>query len=146
MYVKIENGSVSQYPYSYYQLISDNPKTSFPDVMPDDQLDSWGVFPVTPTTAPTPAPGQIVEELTPAEIGGVWTQQWIARAATQDETDQKASDVRTQRNELLYQCDWTQLADSSVDKTAWANYRQQLRDVPQQAGFPWEVVWPTPPQ
>jgi hypothetical protein len=146
MYVKIENGSVSQYPYSYYQLISDNPKTSFPDVMPDDQLDSWGVFPVTPTTAPTPAPGQVVEELTPAEIGGVWTQQWIARAATQAETDQKASDVRVQRNDLLAACDWTQLADAPGNSLNWANYRQALRNVPQQAGFPWEVVWPTAPQ
>lgn len=145
MYAKIENNAVVQYPYSYSQLIIDNPKTSFPDVMPDERLAEWGVLPVTPTTAPTPAPGQIVEELNPAEIGGVWTQQWIARAATQAETDQQAETVRSQRNELLSACDWTQLTDAPVDSLSWANYRQALRNVPQQAGFPWEVTWPTEP-
>jgi hypothetical protein len=31
-------------------------------------------------------------------------------------------------------------------KVAWATYRQALRDVPSQAGFPWEVQWPTQPE
>lgn len=146
MYVKTENGVVTQYPYSYYQLIADNPNTSFPDSMPDNQLDSWGVFPVTEVTQPTPAPGEIVEEITPAEINGVWTQQWNVRAATQQETDSQADEVRSQRNQMLYECDWTQLSDAPVNSLDWANYRQELRDVPNQAGFPWSVVWPTPPQ
>lgn len=146
MYVKTENGVVTQYPYSYSQLIADNPGTSFPDSMPDNQLDSWGVFPVTEVTQPTPAPGEIVEEITPAEINGVWTQQWNVRAATQQETDSQADEVRSQRNRLLYECDWTQLSDAPVNSLDWANYRQELRDVPNQAGFPWSVVWPTPPQ
>lgn len=146
MYVKTENGVVTQYPYSYYQLIADNPNTSFPNSMPDNQLDSWGVFPVTEVTQPTPAPGEIVEEITPAEINGVWTQQWNVRAATQQETDSQADEVRSQRNQMLYECDWTQLSDAPVNSLDWANYRQELRDVPNQAGFPWSVVWPTPPQ
>lgn len=146
MYVKTENGVVTQYPYSYSQLIVDNPNTSFPESMPDNQLDSWGVFPVTEVAQPTPAPGEIVEEITPAEINGVWTQQWNVRAATQQETDSQADEVRSQRNRLLYECDWTQLSDAPVNSLDWANYRQELRDVPNQAGFPWSVVWPTPPQ
>lgn len=52
---------------------------------------------------------------------------------------------RLRRNELLSQCDWTQLPDSPVDKQAWADYRQLLRDISQQEQFPWEVSWPTPP-
>lgn len=146
MYVKTENGVVTQYPYSYSQLLVDNPNTSFPDSMPDNQLDSWGVFPVTEVTQPTPTPGEIVEEITPAEINGVWTQQWNVRAATQQETDSQADEVRSQRNQMLYECDWTQLSDAPVNSLDWANYRQELRDVPNQAGFPWSVVWPTPPQ
>jgi len=32
-----------------------------------------------------------------------------------------------------------------VDKAVWATYRQALRDVPTQSGFPWEVTYPTQP-
>ena len=38
--------------------------------------------------------------------------------------------IRNQRNQLLKDCDWTQIADSTADKTAWATYRQTLRDLP----------------
>jgi hypothetical protein len=58
---------------------------------------------------------------------------------------EQATNVRNQRTEMLEDCDWTQLADSTADKTAWATYRQALRDVPSQAGFPWTITWPTQP-
>ena len=38
--------------------------------------------------------------------------------------------IRSQRNQLLKDCDWTQVADCTADKTAWATYRQALRDLP----------------
>lgn len=56
-----------------------------------------------------------------------------------------SKETRIQRNELLAASDWTQVEDSPVDKQAWATYRQALRDVSKQSGFPWEVTWPTPP-
>ena len=56
-----------------------------------------------------------------------------------------ASDVRKQRDQLLAACDWTQVADAPVDQVAWAEYRQALRDVPSQEGFPMQVVWPVKP-
>lgn len=55
------------------------------------------------------------------------------------------SSIREQRNQLLKDSDWTQVADAPVDKTAWATYRQALRDVTAQEGFPFNVVFPTPP-
>lgn len=58
---------------------------------------------------------------------------------------QQATAVRADRNSRLSACDWTQLADSPADNLAWATYRQALRDVPSQAGFPWDVNWPTKP-
>ena len=58
---------------------------------------------------------------------------------------EQAKNVRTSRNDLLTKCDWTQIADSTADKPAWATYRQALRDVTVQAGFPWNVTWPTEP-
>jgi hypothetical protein len=60
----------------------------------------------------------------------------------QQETDDKAAEVRAQRNALLADCDWTQLADAPVDSQVWAAYRQALRDITDQPGFPWNIVWP----
>lgn len=59
--------------------------------------------------------------------------------------DEAAEAVREQRNINLTKSDWTQVADAPVNKQAWATYRQSLRDIPSQPGFPWEVVWPVKP-
>jgi len=53
--------------------------------------------------------------------------------------------IRTKRDSLLAESDWTQVADAPVDQTAWATYRQALRDIPTQSGFPNNVTWPTEP-
>jgi hypothetical protein len=58
---------------------------------------------------------------------------------------EQAANVRRSRTEMLKDCDWTQIADSTADKTAWATYRQALRDITTQTGFPWTITWPTQP-
>jgi hypothetical protein len=60
--------------------------------------------------------------------------------------EELAAEVRTQRDRLLAASDWTQVLDAPVDQAAWAAYRQALRDVPEQEGFPENVVWPTKPE
>lgn len=62
-------------------------------------------------------------------------------------TDEEvAAQVRMERNNLLRETDWTQLADvPQATKDLWDDYRQALRDVPQQEGFPHEIVWPEKP-
>lgn len=62
--------------------------------------------------------------------------------------EQMAADVRAKRNALLAASDYTQATDypsTYAARTAWAEYRQQLRDVTKQAGFPASVIWPVPP-
>jgi hypothetical protein len=59
---------------------------------------------------------------------------------------EQAKSVRQQRGEKLKDSDWTQVADATVDKAAWATYRQALRDVTGQEGFPWTITWPTQPE
>jgi hypothetical protein len=54
-------------------------------------------------------------------------------------------EVRAKRDRLLAASDWTQVLDAPVDQAAWAEYRQALRDVPQQEGFPTDVAWPVKP-
>jgi len=59
-----------------------------------------------------------------------------------------AKSMREQRDAKLSSSDWTQVDDSpigNVVKSQWATYRQALRDVPSQTGFPWEVTWPGVP-
>jgi len=55
--------------------------------------------------------------------------------------------IRQQRDGLLSQSDWAIIADATPkpNKEAWLNYRQALRDVPQNFSTPEAVVWPTKP-
>lgn len=83
------------------------------------------------------------------EING----QWYTKYSVADMDDEakaakdaeQAKSVREERNKKLSECDWTQVADAPVDKAVWATYRQELRDLTKQTGFPWEVTWPTQP-
>ncbi len=58
---------------------------------------------------------------------------------------EQAKNVRATRDAKLAECDWTQVADAPVDKTVWATYRQALRDITAQEGFPWTITWPDAP-
>jgi hypothetical protein len=63
--------------------------------------------------------------------------------------EQLAEQARNLRHELLSKSDWTQLTDVPLDqseKNAWTTYRQQLRDVSMQPGFPRTINWPTKPE
>jgi len=75
-----------------------------------------------------------------------------AKTAAEQEAEYKAvkdaeqaQSVRNSRTQMLKDSDWTQIADSTADKAAWATYRQALRDITAQAGFPWTIDWPTQP-
>ena len=58
---------------------------------------------------------------------------------------EQAKAQRDARNQKLKDSDWTQVADAPVEKFSWATYRQALRDVTTQAGFPWTIDWPVAP-
>lgn len=59
---------------------------------------------------------------------------------------QLAIEVRAERDQLLAATDWTQAADVPEEtRVKWQPYRQALRDVPEQDGFPHNVVWPEKP-
>jgi hypothetical protein len=65
----------------------------------------------------------------------------LNEAELQARIDTQWSAIRAQRNQLLKDSDWTQLADSPVDKSAWATYRQALRDITVQQN-PFSIEWP----
>jgi hypothetical protein len=149
MHALIENGAVAQYPYSTGDLKRANPQTSFPSQISDASLLEYGVHRVFFSTPPAITDTQVLEEGTPVFVDDRWTQTFTVRDMTAEEVatrnDAQAASVRSERNALLAASDWTQLADSTADKAAWATYRQALRDITAQAGFPWTVDWPAQP-
>ena len=149
MYLRIKPDNTRTYPYNPNELRRDHPDTSFPQQIPDTLAQEYNVFKVDPTERPVIDRTQRVIEVDPVLVGDVWTQQFQVENKSSEELakeDQQQSDyVRSQRNGLLTECDWTQLLDSPTDKQAWAQYRQSLRDVTKQEGFPHEVTWPTKP-
>lgn len=148
MYINIDT---NQYPLSESQIRATHPNTSFPQPFtpPDGYI--W----VFPLPAPTYDPiSQFVRETAPELTSkGHWEQRWeivkLDPETTQLNHESKiataSENVRLQRNRLLSESDWTQLPDAPVDIALWATYRQQLRDITAQSGFPLEVTWPQPP-
>lgn len=150
MYVLAPNQTVETFPYSIGALRRDNPNTSFPANPTEQTLAEWNVFPVIDKPAPDYNPAtQNCNQINPTLKGSTWEMTWTVTPATPEQiterTAAKKTEVRQQRNALLSACDWTQLPDAPVLRATWATYRQQLRDVTAQAGFPWEVVWPEQP-
>ena len=77
---------------------------------------------------------------------GYYKFDYTQKAWVQD-YDKADSEQRIKRNRLLKESDWTQLPDVPINnRTEWAAYRQELRDIPEQSGYPYSVVYPTPPQ
>lgn len=149
------------------QFRSEFPNTSFPSQLTVEIFNEFGYDTVLEgPQATTIPPYQYSQRDGVVEIDGQWFTHYIAGPVFQDYTDdqgvvhtaaeqyeaycftkdtEQAAAVRNQRNALLAQSDWTQLPDAPVDQAAWATYRQELRDISGQSGFPWEINWPVAP-
>ena len=131
------------------------------DQLTPEVMEAIGVDPVLegPQATTTP-PYQYSQRSGVEQIDGQWFTKYIAgpvfvdgeTTAAEQETAYKAQkdteqakSVRDSRNTKLSECDWTQVADAPVDKTVWATYRQALRDITAQSGFPWTIDWPVAP-
>jgi hypothetical protein len=140
------------------------PNTSFPPNLTSDILDYYGLDPVFEgPQAPISGPYQISMRDGIEEINGKWFTKYIVGprfSDTEEKTaeeqrleyrsgiDQRvAESIRAQRNKLLEETDWTQSRDVSLtNDSEWVEYRQELRDITSQEGFPHEVIWPTKPE
>jgi len=151
MFVKTTNDQIDQYPYTVGDLRRDNPNTSFPKRVSDEMLADWGVYPVAKADRPNVDHTQNLTEGQPALVDGQWQQTWVITDATPEEVSQRAAQqadgIRNKRNHLLSDSDWTQIGDAPVNATAWATYRQALRDITDHANFPYlgEDDWPVEP-
>jgi len=147
MYLRIIDETIN-YPYSISQLRNAYPNVSLPAELTDSILIDWDMHVVIPTPMPNDYTKNITEG-TPILTGGVYYQNWIQTDASQSEIDYRLENqwfaVRQIRNELLVECDWTQLNDiSQTTKDLWSNYRQQLREITNQQN-PFNIEWPVKP-
>ena len=149
------------------QFKAQHPNTSFPKQITTEILDSFGYDPVLngPSATVTGPYGVSVRDGV-EQIDGQWFTKFVAGPVFTDTTDEDgnvttaadneaayrasidakvAETTRTDRNKKLADTDWTQLADSSADATAWATYRTALRDLPSTDGWPHNITWPTEP-
>jgi len=150
-YVKVNLDNSISYPYTFADLRRDNLNTSFPKELSTDLLESFGVY--TVTIAPDPEndlPLKKIELSTePTLLGEVWTLTKTVVDLTTEEAEEnyiRASvTTREKRDDLLSRTDWMALSDVTMS-AEWQTYRQALRDVPEQEGFPDNVTWPTKPE
>lgn len=151
MHALVKNGSIVKYPYTIGMLRKDNPNTSFPKNPTDEFLSGWSMERITKIGRPDIDHTKNIDEDTPQQVNGVWTQVWKVTDASAEEIaqriEQNSTSIRAERNTLLIETDWTQVADAPVDQDAWATYRQALRDITAHENFPYlqEEDWPTKP-
>lgn len=126
-----------------------NSNTSMPQQLTEATINDLGGDVVFEGPQAQPTRYQVAFRDGVEEIEGKWYTKYSvsdmgAEAIAATDAEQAAA-VRTDRNKRLADSDWTQLADTPVTGTAWATYRQALRNVTAQAGFPWEITWPDAP-
>ena len=165
MEIRVRNTGAVMYADEFRQL---HQGLGLPKVLTEEVINAWGgdiVFEGPQATGGTVY--QYSQRAGVEQIEGKWYTKYIlgpvftdrpatdtepAKTAAEQEAEYKAmkdaeqaKNVRQQRTEKLKDSDWTQIADSTADKQAWGIYRQALRDITSQAGFPWTIDWPTQP-
>jgi|TARA_B100001093_G_C26635846_1_gene930884 hypothetical protein len=151
MYLKV-SGSTITYPYSVQNLKNENPSISFPTIIADSLLESFNIYKVeTKSSGYDSDDTKDVTEVTPTLSGSVYVQTYNITDADEETINKrreiKWSEVRSNRDSLLSECDWTQFNDSPISGstlTDWQTYRQSLRDITNQS-TPYDITWPNRP-
>jgi hypothetical protein len=163
--MKYLNIETMQYPLSEEDIKRENPTTSYP--FPFNPGEKYSVvFPVPSPTVSDAFSETVIEGPPFLTSKGHYEQTWqivskyseyvssdgvvvtVAEQVEQEKqkrTEELSKNARQKRKQLLLESDWTQVADAPVDKLAWATYRQQLRDITLQEGFPLSITWPEAP-
>jgi hypothetical protein len=170
LFVEVATGT----PKTKVQLRQENKHMSLPEVWTNATLDALGVARVTTVAKPDVGEWQVAVKDGVEQVDGVWQEKWVTQEMfteyTEEVTDENgvtttvthtvqaqidakvAADnaaleatERATRDNLLKATDHYGLSDVSMTEAMTA-YRQALRDVPQQAGFPQTITWPTKPE
>jgi len=128
------------------------PNTGFPVQLTEEIINDFGGDIVFEGPQAQPTRYQVGFRDGVEQIGGKWYTKYSvadmdAEAIASLDAEQ-AKSVRQQRDQKLAECDWRvikALESNTPQDFAWAAYRQALRDITTQAGFPWTVQWPEQP-
>lgn len=150
MLIQIKDGKPFGNPVSRsnFRMLYQN--VSFPlDLNPED-VEPYGFALYEFSEPPKPQRYEKVQEIDPIkDDNGIYRQSYILVPMDENEKnslDEQQSDyIRSQRNLKLLTTDWTQLPNSKVNSDIWEKYRDELRDITLQDGFPWNVTWPEEP-
>ena len=148
MQIRIRETGAVMYESEFRAL---HPNTSMPQLLTEATLKSFDAEVVFEGPQAQPTRYQVAYRNGVELIDGKWYTKYsvsdmTAEAKTALDASQ-AKSIRDQRDRLIAETDWTQgkdIADSVSAK--YTTYRQALRNVPTQSGFPWTVQWPTKPE
>ena len=146
MFIQLEDGKPVGHAVTEdnFRLLFPNTSFSGPFVAEDIEPLGFGLYDFS--SQPELGVFEKAVEVAPIkDESGRWRQTWAVEPMTDEEvaahTEREWNAVREYRSFLLTRSDWTQLPDAPVDATAWAVYRQALRDITEQAD-PFNIVWP----
>lgn len=156
-------------PKTKVQLQQENKHMSLPSSWTDATLTALNVARVEKVNSPSVGEWQVAEKDGIEEVDGVWREKWTVKemfteytatdengiettVTVQDQKDavvtNKGNKEREKRDKLLKETDWLAIKAFETNTTLssdMATYRQALRDIPQQEGFPNTITWPTKP-
>ena len=148
-YVQSKDGKFVRHIHDVEPTQWDADNFCFARRLSEEQAAKFGVTKLQIVTAPYYNPATQSREEGPAIwSGGIWSQTYVVSDLSDEDVatkyELKSIEIRDARDRLIAKSDWTQCADiSAAVKAQWVPYRKALRDVPQQTGFPFSVVWPT---
>ncbi len=130
------------------------PNTSFPKTWTPELVEELGLDPVFETPAPTTTVYQTAfKDGVEQDAKGNWVWKWAVSELDAEAKSVKdaeaAKAARAQRDRLIAETDWLVIKNLELNQNVpgkWEVYRQDLRDIPQQAGFPHNVTWPVKPE
>lgn len=149
-YAKINSqNEVLEFPVSLKNLVEEGVISS--EEATKEELVASGVTEVGAINIQPPHNEYIQKLQAVLQSDGTWKEQWVQQETSDEyranQTRKRATQVLKDRAVYLGYTDWTQMPDVVLgNKEAWAEYRQALRDVTAQEGFPWQVVWPSRPE
>ncbi len=133
--VKIVDGQAK--PYTLAAFRADNKHIVYGKGLSARTLEKQSVYYVRTLPKPEQLGKKAIAKDSPTQVSGEWVLGW-------DLVSLDANEARLLRNKLLDDCDWRFMSDQSPTD-AWRTYRQSLRNLPAQSGFPASVTWPTEP-
>ena len=147
MYAKVIDGEVVQYPYALDELRAENPNVSFPKNPNDEALAAFDLVRVK-QLPPSVDFNPLTQYLSPGtpELKEEEEEEWVCGWDVIDRPVQAATAaVRARRDAILATTDWIvtkSMEDNKPVPSKYIVYRQALRDLPDQEGFPYSIEWP----